>query len=64
MGERQSWRCKNCLWGDGCSDKGACSHYTPLKDLDDKEVARLVKEGEREYLKAWETYLREFQDPR
>lgn len=49
--------CRNCLFGDKCSDAQTCDYYAPLND--DGGEDKYIENGRQEFYKDWMRYTSE-----
>lgn len=52
--------CKNCYYGDKCTENSICRYYTPIDDdIENDLINEFNKKNFEEYKKAWTIYTKE-----
>lgn len=56
--------CDECLYGDKCSAHIVCRYFTPLDrpDGQDSVIEEYIEEQHQEYVEAFTSYLRNFEN--
>lgn len=55
-------KCSNCYFGDKCEGSHACEDYSPIYDVTDDEIAKIIDNRRREFLSAWMKYIEDYRD--
>lgn len=58
----KSKRCSNCYFKDCCDVQNVCEDYYPIEEFTDEEMERQIEKNRYQYLKAWNTYIKDFSD--